>query len=867
MRKLLHVAALVLCTTCANLPDIDRNVCGNGVLEKGEQCDGIGVGGVPCYAQGPSACHLDCSSPDHACPGGYACGADNVCRRGDGRFSTRSIDVSADVQRLASGDFDGDRREDIVAIGTATTRVRFFDASGNIAGEPIVVSTGAGGTTVGSLSDDGLSGLVLSTSGFRPDPNGPSSTQIFGGELNVLRGSGTRTLLPSIYPNLSVEAADLRLAIVKGADGETIMTLVAVSGTNVLAFASQVLFPLDAAPGKYGKPARIAQAGYPCESIVLPLDDKVHVYPACKGTPAAPVLNRPPKGVDKVAQVASRTVQLKDPAPQHAVSAAGSAFAISADGDGISDLLIAGNGIAYLAYGVADGTFNSTTPAPASGGDGVALPYGDFSMGVGPLVGLPGAPVTPLAIGDLDGDAKLDWIDAAGIHLGLYPGAPLVSPNGGTRWSDAYIGDANGNGAADVVAVSAAGVNFYNGNGKGELNLLSVPFDGTPTKLALGDFDGDFIPDTAVTASGGVGGDQGDALYVLFGKVSGFPEPPQLVGRLPGVQQLTSVRAFTVGTVDEILALTTRTDGLIDASALLADATRQFAAPFNLRTVLEGGTQLDGFPGQNLVGRFDRAHDGLVSLAIDVTGSTGSIGATDTLTSRLWYVPALGNAQLQPGGIVISTGKGADVSLTLRELRGLNATTLPTGSGTDEVIVIVPSGSADPGRLVVARLVDGAWAVDAPLAFPAFVRPKDDATRLGYAVRPATGDFDGDGLADLALQVLDAAGKPRVFLLRNQAGVLDAPIELPIPDELVAIAEVRATSTGRSLLAMATKSAVFLGGLDDRGAPSNPTTAFTLSGTTTTDLTAADINGDGVDDLVAAHGDSFEIHLGLAEVP
>lgn len=66
---------------------------------------------------------------------------------------------------------------------------------------------------------------------------------------------------------------------------------------------------------------------------------------------------------------------------------------------------------------------------------------------------------------------------------------------------------------------------------------------------------------------------------------------------------------------------------------------------------------------------------------------------------------------------------------------------------------------------------------------------------------------------------------------------------------------------------MATKGAVFLGGLDDHGAPATPMQAFTLGGAPTTDLTAADVNGDGVEDLVAAHGDSFEIHLGLAEIP
>lgn len=866
MRKLLAVAALLLCSTCADLPDIDRNVCGNGVIDKGEQCDGIGLGDVPCYTQGVAACHLDCSSSDHVCPTGYACAADNVCRRGDGRFSKKSIDVSADVQRLASGDFDGDRRDDVVAIGTATTRVRFFDGNGNISGEPIVLSTGAGGTTVGSLADDGLSGLVLSSSGFRPDPNDAQKIQLFGGDLNVLRGSEARALLPSIYPNISVEATDLRLAVVKGADGTALFSLVRTQDTNFLSSSGGGLFLLDDLPKSYGKPGRIPQVKYPCESVVLPLGDTVHVYPACKGPPAKPVLNTP-KSVDNVTQIAAQTVQLKDGAPKHLVQAAGSAFGIFADNDVIPDLLVAGNGLAYLAYGVPDGTFNSTTPVPASGGDNVAVPYGDFSLGFGAQVGVLGAPITPLAVGDFDGDSLLDWVDGSGIHDGK-SSVPRPSPNGGTRWLDAYIVDANGNGAKDIIAVSAAGIDFYNGNGKGEFNLLSVPFDGAPTKLALGDFDGDFIPDIAVTASGGVGGDQGDALYVLFGKASGFPEPPQLVGRLPGVQQLTAVTAYNVGTVDQLIALTTRADGRVDASGLVADATRQFSAPFSLATTLPGPTALSGFPVQNLVGHFDGSHAGLVSLAIDYDLTAPvPLGAGDKIVGRLWYVPAAGQALLQPGSLVVSQSTSAQVPLTLREVRGVNTATLPMGNGNEEVVVVVPSGTASSGKLIVARILQNAWVVDPPREFPAFLRAKDDTAHLGYAVRPASGDFDGDGLADLALQVLDADGNPRVFLMHNRAGVLDAPVELPTPPELVAIAAVRATLTGRALLAMATKGAVFLGGLDEHGVPATPAQAFTLGGAPTTDLAAADVNGDGVEDLVAAHGDSFEIHLGLAEIP
>ena len=163
------------------------------------------------------------------------------------------------------------------------------------------------------------------------------------------------------------------------------------------------------------------------------------------------------------------------------------------DGDGHLDLIVdhrQGEGLLIL-RGHGDGTF--------------AAP--------GTLVGVGGDPYRGMALGDLDGDGRLDLATpnprAVGIRLAADPGrlafrrAPDVAAD--TPFGVA-LADFNGDGRLDLVSASGEGsarVQLFWGDGHGGFEEA----DGSPLRLAtggksiaVGDFDGDGIPDAAVAS-------------------------------------------------------------------------------------------------------------------------------------------------------------------------------------------------------------------------------------------------------------------------------------------------------------------------------------------------------------------------------
>ena len=53
-RFVLPWLSLLALASCADLQTLTRNVCGNGIIERGEDCDGIGIDQNTCNA----ACRL-----------------------------------------------------------------------------------------------------------------------------------------------------------------------------------------------------------------------------------------------------------------------------------------------------------------------------------------------------------------------------------------------------------------------------------------------------------------------------------------------------------------------------------------------------------------------------------------------------------------------------------------------------------------------------------------------------------------------------------------------------------------------------------------------------------------------------------------
>ncbi len=259
--------------------------------------------------------------------------------------------------------------------------------------------------------------------------------------------------------------------------------------------------------------------------------------------------------------------------------------------------------------GYLDGGANLDLVVGLDGGFDASLGDGLGNFSVVPSFTSFGSSATHVAVGDFDGDGKLDIAasDSSSGHVAAFLGDGAGnftikgSPqNAGTSPSAIAVGDFNGDGKLDVaVANSGSGnVSVLLGNGDGTFgSAASFNTGNGPSSVVVGDVNGDGIPDLIVANSG----DNNVSILLgdgtgAFGSATNFP-----AGSAP---VWVAVGDFDGdGNVDLAVA-NNISSGTV--SILLGNGAGSFSAP----SPLAAGSH----PNSVAVGDFD--NDGIPDLAV-----------------------------------------------------------------------------------------------------------------------------------------------------------------------------------------------------------------------------------------------------------
>lgn len=130
MKRLLLLS--VVLAACSDLSDVDQNVCGNGILEVGEDCDASDprcvACGIRCDMGAGDAGDAQCAEYPGAT--GFVCGADDLCHAPSGKFRD-ATELSTSITTLRSTDVDQDGYGDVVVQSATAIRVLFGNPDGH----------------------------------------------------------------------------------------------------------------------------------------------------------------------------------------------------------------------------------------------------------------------------------------------------------------------------------------------------------------------------------------------------------------------------------------------------------------------------------------------------------------------------------------------------------------------------------------------------------------------------------------------------------------------------------------------------------------------------------------------------------------
>jgi uncharacterized repeat protein (TIGR01451 family) len=403
-------------------------------------------------------------------------------------------------------------------------------------------------------------------------------------------------------------------------------------------------------------------------------------------------------------------------------------------------------------------------------GNGTFLPAINYGTDVGP---------TQVAVGDFNGDGKPDLGVATGNYLSILLNngvcsancdtiAPAVNYTAGTTPDSMAIGDFNGDGLPDLAVVNngSNNVSIALGNSDGTFQPAGTYGAGSaPVSVSIGDFNGDGKLDLAVANSGS------NDVSILLGNGNGTFQGATSYGCG------TTPHSVTVGDFnrDGKADLAVANNGSNNVSILLGNGTGTFATAVNYGV----GTN----PESVAIGDFNR--DGKVDLAVANSGSRNvSIlagkgdGTFQTATSVAagtspMFVITEDFDHNGKTDLAVANSGSNNVSILLGNGDGTFHAPLNYGTGTSPVSVTIGDFN-DDGKLDLAVANNGSSNVSILLG-------NGDGT-FGGAVNSAAGagphfiaarDFNRDGKPDLAVA---NAGAGSFSILLNTCPVPDLAV-------------------------------------------------------------------------------------------
>ncbi|MFO0758225.1 MAG: VCBS repeat-containing protein [Byssovorax sp.] len=605
---------------CADLSQIQENTCGNGLVEVGEDCDSKATAdGADCSADSSTCacrqhgelneCRFRCDQASD-CPAdglGWGCGIDHVCRRPRvckgtlcDRWESAAL-LPETASQVIIADFDGSGRGSLLSVASPLVSVHSFDESGRLLDSDVLVVPDAN-PAVGDLTS--------------PDPSAPPDlfpTHDFVVDVSrgieVFRGSTDSVMQPTIYASQALPVlgraqsfsflddslhAPAVLFFPQDADGKTSSIQGFESGS---AIATLGTVPVA---GKLAGDAVVAPfyntlfPPFPCDQFAVTFEEAkgVRVYTPCK---ADGTLNE--EGKPGYVQPALITLPIGSTIRKDAQGL----FVVDADKDGTPDLLISvddaigGASSLCLAFSRGDGTFSST-PDKAVPADNKAALYPVHTALAQPEQVRKHLHDAPLAVGDINNDCAIDFVNQFGIYLSAIGKGSCFKPDTFFTlsvvedehvWTSAAVDDFSADGLLDVMvgSINTPGLTFYKGTGTNLLNPFKLVTQSGVKTFAVGDFDGDFVRDLAFTQSGevDVDGSVHESIAVVYGGIAGGPTQPIVMGETSPIRQLlpTNVLGIYPDFITDLLGLATDHTGKgLELSLFPGNSGRLLQAPY-----------------------------------------------------------------------------------------------------------------------------------------------------------------------------------------------------------------------------------------------------------------------------------------------